>query len=124
MADASPYVESLKNRGYEVLYLVEPIDEVCVSNLEKFDGLTLADVSREDLSLGDSEEDKARVEEASKSLEPLTKFMKKVLGDAVEKVVVSSRLIDSPAVVVSSKMGWSANMERIMRSQVRVEVAY
>ena len=115
--ETSPYVESLTRKGYEVLYLTEPIDEVAIQNLGEFDGAQLADVSREDLSLDESEEDKKALETRSVELRPLTEYMKKVLGDKVEKVVVSSRLTDSPAVVVASKFGWSANMEKIMRSQ-------
>ncbi|KAL4421773.1 hypothetical protein ABPG77_009756 [Micractinium sp. CCAP 211/92] len=116
-AEASPYVEALTSKGYEVLYLVEPIDEVAVQNLQEFEGMKLADVSREDLELDDSEEDKKKLEAATEELKPLTDYMKKVLGDKVEKVSVTSRLTDSPAVVVASKFGWSANMERIMRAQ-------
>jgi heat shock protein beta len=116
-AEASPYVESLSKKGFEVLYLTEPIDEVALTNLGEFEGLALSDVSREDLALGDSEEDKKALEARSGELKPLTDYMKKVLGDKVEKVVLSSRLTNSPAVVVASKFGWSANMERIMRAQ-------
>ncbi|PSC74731.1 heat shock 90C [Micractinium conductrix] len=115
-AEASPYVEALTGKGFEVLYLTEPIDEVAVQNLE-YEGLKLADVSREDLQMNDSDEDKKALEAATAELKSLTDYMKKVLGDKVEKVGVTNRLTDSPAVVVSSKFGWSANMERIMRSQ-------
>lgn len=116
-AAASPYVETLTSKGFEVLYLTEPIDEVAITNLGEFEGMTLADVSREDLSLGETEEDKKALETKAAELKPLTDFMKKVLGDKVERVIVTSRLTDSPAVVVASKFGWSANMERIMRAQ-------
>jgi heat shock protein beta len=116
-AEASPYVETLTRKGFEVLYLTEPIDEVAVSNLQEFEGCQLTDVSREDLSLGETDEDKKALEEKATGLKPLTDYMKKVLGDKVEKVTVSARLTDSPAVVVASKFGWSANMERIMRAQ-------
>lgn len=116
-AEASPYAEALVKKGLEVLYLVEPIDEVALANLAKFDDMELADVSREDLSFDESDDDKKALEEASEKLKPLTNYMKKILGEKVEKVVVSNRLTDSPAIVVASKFGWSANMERIMRSQ-------
>ncbi|KAL4853500.1 Heat shock protein 90-5 [Chlorella vulgaris] len=116
-AEASPYVESLVSKGYEVLYLTEPIDEVAVQTMEEFEGLKLVDVSREDLNLDDSEEDKAALQSATEEFKGLTAYIKKVLGDKVEKVSVTSRLTDSPAVVVASKFGWSANMERIMRAQ-------
>ena len=116
-AEASPYVESLVRKGYEVLYLTEPIDEVCISNLGEFEGMQIVDVSREDLSLGESDEDKKALETKSSELKQLTDYMKKVLGDKVEKVVVTGRLTDTPAVLVTSKFGWSANMEKIMRAQ-------
>lgn len=116
-AEASPYVESLSRKGFEVLYLTEPIDEVTLTNLEEFEGMKLGDVSREDLSLGESEEETKALEEKSTALQPLTDYIKKVLGDKIEKVTVSGRLTDSPAIVVASKFGWSANMERIMRAQ-------
>jgi len=116
-AEASPYVEQLKSKGFEVLYLTEPIDEIAMANLGEYEGMQLVDVTKEDLSLGETEEDKKALEELASSLEPLTEYMKKVLGDKVEKVTVSSRLTDTPAVVVASKFGWSANMERIMKAQ-------
>ncbi|KAI7836999.1 hypothetical protein COHA_009181 [Chlorella ohadii] len=115
--EASPYVEALTSKGYEVLYLTEPIDEVAAQNLQEFEGMQLTDVSREDLQLDDSEEDKKALEVATAELKQLTDYMAKVLGDKVEKVSVTNRLTDSPAVVVASKFGWSANMERIMRAQ-------
>lgn len=115
-AEASPYAEALEKKGYEVLYLIDPIDEVAAANMTEYDGMILADVSREDLSVDQSDDDKKSLEEASEKFKPLTDYMKKVLGDKVEKVIVSSRLTDSPAIVVASKFGWSSNMERIMKA--------
>ena len=117
-AESSPYVEQLTSKGFEVLYLMEPIDEIAMANLQQFDDMQLVDVTKEDLALGETEEEKQAFEEASKSLEGLCEMMKKVIGeDKVEKVTVSNRLTDTPAVVVASKFGWSANMERIMKAQ-------
>ena len=120
-AEASPYVEQLTSKGFEVLYMTEPIDEIAMANLAEFEGLQLTDVTKEDLSLGETEEDRKALEEASKSLEGLTEAMKKVLGDSIEKVTVTNRLTDTPAVVVTSKFGWSANMERIMKAQAMAD---
>ena len=77
-------------------------------------------MTREDLALDDSEDDKKALADAAADLKPLTDYMKKVLGDRVEKVAASNRLTDSPAVVVSSKFGWSANMERVMKGSTVV----
>ena len=121
-AEASPYVEQLTSKGFEVLYLMEPIDEIAMANMQQFDDMQLVDVTKEDLALGETEEEKKAFEDASKSLEPLCDMMKKVIGeDKVEKVTVSNRLTDTPAVVVASKFGWSANMERIMKAQAMAD---
>ena len=97
---------------------MEPIDEVCVANLAKFKDYDLIDVSKEDLVLDDeSEEEKKSSEEAEKEFSDLTTWMKEVLGQKVEKVVVSKRKTDSPCLLVTSQGGWSANMEKIMRAQ-------
>jgi heat shock protein beta len=144
IAAAAPFVERLVQEGVEVLYLTEPIDEAVVTNLASFDGRDLVDVTKEGLELDDvlaggagegggggeeggAEEEakkKKKKEEAAAArkaaeaeLAPVTAFLKEALGERVEKVVVSSRLTDSPCALVTSKFGWSANMERIMRSQ-------
>lgn len=113
----SPFLEALKKRGYEVLYLIEPIDEYAVQQLKEFDGKKLINVTKEGLELEESEDEKKKAEEEKKANETLTKHIKDTLGDKVEKVVVSKRVVDSPCVLVTGEFGWSANMERIMKAQ-------
>merc|ERR1711983_230720 len=115
--ETSPFLEKLKKKGYEVLYMVEPIDEYAVQQLKEYDGKKLVSATKEGLDLSDDEEEKKKFEEAKTKTEPLCKLMKEVLGDKVEKVVVSNRLADSPCVLVTGEYGWSANMERIMKAQ-------
>merc|ERR1712003_462622 len=114
---ASPFLEKLKKKGYEVLYMVDPIDEYAVQQLKEFDGKKLLSATKEGLDLADDEDEKKAFEEAKEKTEPLCKLMKEVLGDKVEKVVTSNRLADSPCVLVTGEYGWSANMERIMKAQ-------
>merc|ERR1712115_62655 len=113
---SSPFLESLRKKGLEVLYMVDPIDEYTVQQLKEFDGKKLKSVTKEGLEI-DDEDEKKKMEELKAEYEPLTKLMKEVLGDKVEKVVVTSRMADSPCVLVTSEHGWSANMERIMKAQ-------
>merc|ERR1711890_118637 len=114
----SAFVERVKKRGYEVIYMTEPIDEYCVQQLREYDGKTLVSVTKEGLELPeDTEEEKTKFEEAKEKFEPLCKLMKEILDKKVEKVVVSNRLVSSPCCVVTSQYGWTANMERIMKAQ-------
>ena len=114
---ASPFLEGLKKRGFEVLYLVDPIDEYMVQQLKEYDGKKLVSCTKEGLELDASEDDKKKQEELKAKFEPLCKLIKDVLGDKVEKVVVSTRIDESPCVLVTSEHGWTANMERIMKAQ-------
>merc|ERR1712100_176030 len=113
---SSPFLEALRKKGLEVLYMVDPIDEYAVQQLKEFDGKKLKSTTKEGLDVDDDDE-KKKLEELKAEFEPLTKLMKEVLGDKTEKVVVSSRLADSPCVLTTSEYGWSANMERIMKAQ-------
>merc|ERR1712149_168668 len=113
---SSPFIETLRKKGFEVLYMVDPIDEYCVQQLKEYDGKKLKSVSKEGLDL-DTEEEKKKTEELKAEYEPLCKLIKEVLGDKVEKVVIGNRIADSPVVLVTSEHGWSANMERIMKAQ-------
>ena len=114
---SSPFIEKLKKKGYEVLYMVDPIDEYAVQQLKEYDGKKLKSCTKEGLDLEETEEEKKQFEEIKTEFEPLCKIVKEVLGDKVEKVVVSNRVVDSPCVLVTSEFGWSANMERIMKAQ-------
>ena len=113
----SPFLEALRKRGLEVLYLVDPIDEYMVQQLKDYDGKKLKSCTKEGLDLEETEDEKKKMEEEKAKFEPLCKLMKDVLGDKIEKVIVSSRIDESPCVLVTGEHGWTANMERIMKAQ-------
>merc|ERR1719373_505679 len=115
--EASPFLEALKKRDLEVLYLVDPIDEYAVQQLREYDGKKLMCVTKEGLDLGLTENEKKKQEDDKASFEGLCKKMKEILGDKVEKVIVSDRMVESPCSLVTGEFGWSANMERIMKAQ-------
>jgi len=115
--ETSPFLEKLKKKGYEVIYMTDPIDEYCVQQLKEYDGKKLISATKEGLALDEDEDEKTAFEEAKAKAEGLCKLMKEVLDDKVEKVVVSNRLADSPCCLVTGEYGWSANMERIMKAQ-------
>ncbi|KAA3456527.1 heat shock protein 83 [Gossypium australe] len=114
----SPFLEKLKKRGYEVLFMVDAIDEYAVGQLKEYNGKKLVSATKEGLKLDEeSEDEKKKKEEKKKSFENLCKTIKEILGDKVEKVVVSDRIVDSPCCLVTGEYGWTANMERIMKAQ-------
>jgi len=114
----SPFVERLLKKGYEVLYLVEPIDEYCIQSLPEFDGKKFQNVAKEGLEIDSGEEAKKKNEEMAKDLEPLLNWLKEdALKDKIEKAIVSQRLSSTPCALVASQYGWSGNMERIMKAQ-------
>jgi len=113
----SAFVERVTKRGFEVLYMCEPIDEYCVQQLREYDGKTLVSVTKEGLELPEDEEDKKKFEETKTKFTVLCEVMKNILDKKVEKVVVSNRMVSSPCCIVTSQYGWSANMERIMKAQ-------
>ncbi|CAL9692609.1 unnamed protein product [Knipowitschia caucasica] len=113
----SSFVERVRKRGFEVLYMTEPIDEYCIQQLKEFDGKNLVSVTKEGLELPENEEEKKKMEEDKAKFENLCKLMKEILDKKVEKVTVSNRLVSSPCCIVTSTYGWTANMERIMKAQ-------
>nr|QNJ44856.1 HSP90 [Agasicles hygrophila] len=113
----SAFVERVKKRGFEVVYMTDPIDEYVVQQLKEYDGKTLVSVTKEGLELPEDEEEKKKREEDKAKFEGLCKVMKSILDNKVEKVVVSNRLVESPCCIVTSQYGWTANMERIMKAQ-------
>merc|ERR1712159_721890 len=115
--ETSPFIERLKKKGYEVVFMVDPIDEYAVQQLKEFDEKKLISATKEGLMMEEDEEEKKAFEDAKAKTESLCKLIKEVLDTNVEKVVVSSRLASSPCCLVTGEYGWSANMERIMKAQ-------
>merc|ERR1712025_1098728 len=113
----SAFVERVKKRGFEVLYVCEPIDEYVVQQLKEYDGKSLVSVTKEGLELPEDEDEKKRREELKTLFEGLCKIILEILDKRVEKVIISSRLVSSPCCIVTSQYGWTANMERIMKAQ-------
>jgi len=117
VVSTSSFVERLKKRGFEVVYMTEPIDEYVVQQLKEFDGKNLVSITKEGLELPEDEEEKKKTEADKEKFSGLCKVMKDILDKKVEKVVVSNRLVASPCCIVTSQYGWTANMERIMKAQ-------
>ncbi|PAA46173.1 hypothetical protein BOX15_Mlig026879g3 [Macrostomum lignano] len=117
--ETSPFVEKLLKRGYEVLYLLEPIDQYAIQSLPEFEGKKFQNAAKDGLKIGEeTAEVKERREAMVKDFEPLTKWLQETaLKDKIEKAQISDRLASSPCALVASQYGWDAAMDRVMRAQ-------
>uniref|UniRef100_A0A1I8IB98 HATPase_c domain-containing protein n=1 Tax=Macrostomum lignano TaxID=282301 RepID=A0A1I8IB98_9PLAT len=115
----SPFVEKLLKRGYEVLYLLEPIDQYAIQSLPEFEGKKFQNAAKDGIQIGEeTAEVKERKEALTKEFEPLTKWLQETaLKDKIEKAQISDRLASSPCALVASQYGWDAAMDRVMRAQ-------
>lgn len=115
--EKSPFVERLLARGYEVLYLVEAVDEYSIASLPEFDSKKFQNVAKEGFSLNESDDSKTKFEELKKEFEPLTKWLNDVaLKDRITKAQLSERLSNSPCALIAGMFGWTGNMERLALS--------
>merc|ERR1712141_316309 len=119
----SPFVERLLKKGYEVLYLTEAVDEYAISALPEFEGKKFQNVVKEGVEIdGDSEAAKQRKEGLKERFEPLTKWMAETaLKDHILKAEISEQLESSPCALITSRFGWTANMQRIITSQTHAK---
>eukprot|EP00249_Psilotum_nudum_P019529 c27299_g1_i1 orf=123-2651(+) len=118
--EKSPFLEKLTKKGYEVIFFIDPVDEYLMQYLMDYEDKKFQNVSKEGLKLGKDPKSK----ELKESFKDLTKWWKDLLAsDNVDSVKISNRLSNTPGVVVTSKFGWSANMERIMQSQTLTDAS-
>merc|ERR1711939_1067094 len=116
-AEKSPYLERFRKKGIEVLYYVDPIDEYAMPQLTEFKGFQFMGANKENLKFDDDEAEEKKLKKLQETHKKLTDWLKETLGSKIEKAVVSNRLLETPAIIVSSQYGWSTNMERIMKAQ-------
>jgi len=110
----SPFAERLLRKGYEVLYLVEAVDEYTISAIPEFEGKKFQNIAKEGFSLTESEGGSQQLEQLKTKFEPLMKWLgDDVLKEHIAKATVSERLIDSPCALVASMFGWTGNMEKL-----------
>ena len=106
--EKAPFLEKLVKKDIEVIYMTDPIDEYMMQQLKEYDGKKFVNISKSDLKLD---------EDVTNKYEDFCNSIKMILGDKIEKVIISNRLVSSPCCLVTSEFGWSANMERIMKAQ-------
>merc|ERR1712066_12426 len=116
-AEIAPAMEKMRQKGYEVLYMVDPLDEICSQSIVDFEGKKLVDINKAGLDFDKSDDEKKEMEELAKDYEPVATWLKKQLGERVQKVQISDRLVDSPATLVQGEWGMSPMMQRYMKSQ-------
>merc|ERR1711912_101284 len=113
----SPSVEKLLAKDIEIIFMTDSVDEYTVQHLTEFEGKRLINASREGLKLEEGDVEKKREEQYKEMFKPILEFMKETLGKKVEKVAISKHLVQSPVVVLSADYGWTAQMEKVMKSQ-------
>ncbi|CAH8539779.1 unnamed protein product [Schistosoma intercalatum] len=116
-AKSSPFVERLIKKGYEVIYMIDPVDEYMLQSLTEYDKKKLRNVAKGTIEIDKSEEAKTRKEELEKEFKPLLEWFKENLKEYVDKTALSERLLNTPCALVANEFGWSGNMERIMTAQ-------
>merc|ERR1719152_1023283 len=113
----SPSVEKLLAMDIEIIFMTDSVDEYTVQHLTEFEGKRLINASREGLKLEEGDKEKKREDKYKTMFKPLLDYAKDVLGKKVEKVSISKHLVQSPVVVLSADYGWTAQMEKVMKSQ-------
>merc|ERR1719324_2106134 len=113
----SPSVEKLLSKDIEIIFMTDSVDEYTVQHLTEFEGKRLINASREGLKLDEGEKEAKREEMYKEMYKPLLDYCKETLGKKVEKVAISKHLVNSPVVVLSADYGWTAQMEKVMKSQ-------
>jgi len=115
---ASPALERVKAKGYEVILALNQIDEVALSGLGQFDGIDVKDATKADVDLDETDEEKKEKAETQEDFKATCDFIADVLGELVDKVEVSNRLESSPSALVQPQYGMSPSMQRFMKAQV------
>merc|ERR1719395_496844 len=113
----SPSVEKLLAKDIEIIFMTDSVDEYTVQHLTEFEGKRLINASREGLKLEEGDKDKKREDQYKEMFKPFLDYAKETLGKKVEKVAISKHLVQSPVVVLSADYGWTAQMEKVMKSQ-------
>merc|ERR1711935_136178 len=113
----SPSVEKLLSKDIEIIFMTDSVDEYTVQHLTEYEGKRLINASREGLKLEEGDVEKKRDEQYKELFKPLLDYTKETLGKKVEKVQISKHLVNSPVVVLSADYGWTAQMEKVMKSQ-------
>ena len=113
----SPLVKGIVKRGYEVLLLDDAIDEYCIQTLAKYKDKNLINIAKSGFELPLDEEEKEKIQKLKRYYQPLTDWLQKVLAESVQKVSVSTNLVNDPMLVLSSEYGYSANFEKIAKAQ-------
>merc|ERR1712060_463127 len=113
----SPSVEKLLEKDIEIIFMTDSVDEYTVQHLTEFEGKRLINASREGLKLEEGDKEKKREDKYKELFKPLLDYVKDSLGKKVEKVQISKHLVSSPVVVLSADYGWTAQMEKVMKSQ-------
>merc|ERR1740117_1561197 len=114
----SPSVEQLLSKDIEIIFMTDSVDEYTVQHLTEYEGKRLINASREGLKLEENDKEKKREELYKDTFKPLIDYCKETLGKKVEKVAISKHLVNSAVVVLSADYGWTAQMEKVMKSQV------
>jgi molecular chaperone HtpG len=113
----SPFIEGFKKKGYEVLFMTEAIDEYMMQQLKEFEKKKFVCISKGNVDMDDTEEEKQEKVKRAEEMKVVCETIKETLGEKIEKVETSDRIVNSPCCIVTGEFGWSANMERIMKAQ-------